>query len=313
MKKLFISFSARENGNCDSIAYFLSGEQDAFVYFRDKKYHACAGCDYECFDGRCKYRGDDVYELFDSMQQYQKIIFIVPMYCGNPSSLYFAFCERSQDYFTQNGDKYNDLIKKLFIIGIYGDKYKSPNFVSCLEKWFEGSKYSNHVLGIERHKFNLKLKDSVLDVEEARAMISEFINPKSATEELSAMAVVLHGESILTTSELIYDKIVLSLPKGHKEEGESLVEAAIRECFEETNIIISENDLVRELAPYSYEFLTPSNKLIRKTIAPFLFTVNDKGAPIAKEKRVISVNWMNKDEFLDKCTHENVKNTVKTI
>lgn len=79
MKKLFISFSARENGNCDSIAHFLSGEQDAVVYFRDKKYHACAGCDYECFDGRCKYRGDDVYELFDSMQQYQKIIFIVPI------------------------------------------------------------------------------------------------------------------------------------------------------------------------------------------------------------------------------------------
>ncbi len=313
LNKLSISFSARENGNCDDIAQFLSNEQDEIIYFRNTNYHMCVNCDYECFNKHCKYRDDDIYKIFEKMQQYQKIIFIVPMYCGNPSSLYFAFCERSQDYFTQNEDKYNDLIKKLFIIGIYGDKDKSPDFVSCLEKWFDGSKYSNHVLGIERHKFNLKLKDSVLDMEEAKVMIREFIDPTNATEELSAMAVVLYGESILVTNELIYGKETLSMPKGHKEEGESLVETAIRECFEETNIIITKNDLVRELTSYSYEFLTPSNKLIRKTIVPFLFKGNDKGEPLAKEKRMISVKWMNKDEFLDKCTHENVRNVVRSI
>lgn len=48
----------------------------------------------------------------------------------------------------------------------------------------------------------------------------------------------------------------------------------------------------------------------RKTIVPFLFNVNEKGDPIAKEERMISVNWISKDEFINNCTHENVKNVV---
>lgn len=273
----------------------------------------CANCNYECFNQCCKYRDDDLYEIFEKMQQYQKIVFIVPMYCGNPSSLYFAFNERSQDYFIHNEDKYIDFIKKLLIIGIYGNKEESPDFVPCLEKWFNGTKYVNHVLGIERHKFHLKLKDSVLDIDEVKRATREFINPTNVTEELSAMAVVLYDDCILATNELIYDKETLSLPKGDKEDGESLIETAIRECFEETNILINKNNLIRELTPFSYEFLTPSNKLIRKTVVPFLFKVNDKGEPMVKEKRMLSAHWMNKAEFLEKCSHENVRNIVKTI
>ncbi len=313
MNKLFISFSARENGNCDSIARFLSCEQDKIIYFRNTKYHVCTNCDYECFDSCCKYRSDDLYNIFEDMQKYQKIIFIVPMYCGNPSSLYFAFNERCQDFFMHNEERHENILKRIFIIGIYGSREESPDFIPCLEKWFKGSRYSNHVLGIERHKFNLKLKDSVLNVDEVKIAVSEFINPTNATEELSAMAVVLSGNKILATNELIYGKETLSLPKGHKEIGESLIDTAIRECFEETNIIITEDDLIKELTPFSYEFLTPSNRLIRKTIVPFLFETKSEGNPFPKEERMISVEWMNKDDFLDKCTLENVRMIVKGI
>lgn len=311
--KLFISFSARKNGNCDNVAEFLSREQDKIVYFREKKYHACENCDYECFFGSCKYRADDVYGLFEDMQKYRKVILIVPMYCGNPSSLYFAFNERSQDYFANNEQKHKDLIKKLFIVGIYGDKIKNPDFIPCLEKWFDGTKYLNHVLGIERHKYNLKLKDSVLDIPEIKSAISEFVNPTVATEELSAMAVVLFGKKILATNESIYGKETLSLPKGHNEEVETLVETAIRECFEETNIVILKENLVKKLPSFSYEFLTPENKFIRKTIVPFLFASETEGKPLPKEERMISVEWMDKEEFLEKCTHENVRTVVKSI
>lgn len=34
MKKLLISFSARENGNCDEIAKYLAKEEDKVIYFR---------------------------------------------------------------------------------------------------------------------------------------------------------------------------------------------------------------------------------------------------------------------------------------
>lgn len=63
----------------------------------------------------------------------------------------------------------------------------------------------------------------------------------------------------------------------------------------------------------AYEFLTPSNKLIRKTIIPFLFEVKEVGNPLPKEERIISVQWMDKEEFIDKCTHENVKLVVKNL
>lgn len=133
------------------------------------------------------------------------------------------------------------------------------------------------------------------------------------TVELSAMAVVLFKDKILATKELIYGTETLSLPKGHKEEGESIIETAIRECFEETNIVITKNNLVGQLTPFSYEFLTPSNKFIRKIVIPFLFESTGEGVPMAKEKRIIAVDWMNKKDFLNNCTHENVKNVVKNI
>lgn len=311
--KLFISFSGRANGNCDNLAHFLSSEQDEIIYFRNKQYHSCANCDYECFEDCCKRRDDDIYHILEDMQKYQKIIFIVPMYCANPSSLYFIFNERCQDYFMHNEEKYENILKRLFIIGIYGSEEESPDFIPCLEKWFDGSKYCNHVLGIERHKYNLKLKDSVLDVDEVKNKISEFINPTNFIEEVSGMAVVLLENKILATNEMIYGIETLSLPKGHKEKDELLIETAIRECFEETNIVITKDDLIKELESFSYQFLTPSNKLIRKTIVPFFFEVKSKGNPLPKEERMKSVEWMDINEFLNKCTHENVKAVVRSI
>ena len=312
-KQLLISFSARKNGNSDEIANYLATEEDDILYFRDLNIHNCSNCDYECFDNSCKYRNDDIYNLLDEISNYQKVVLIVPMYCGNPASLYFVFNERCQDYFMHNEDKYENLVKRLFFIGIYGDSKKSHDFIPCFEKWFEGTRYTNHVLGIERHKYNLKLKDSILEVDELKTMIEEFIKPTKAKIELSAMAVVMCNGKILSTNEMIYGKEALSLPKGHKEENESIIETAIRECYEETNIVITTNNLVKELPSYSYEFLTPSNKLVRKTIIPFLFEVKEEGNPIPKEERMISVQWMYKEDFIEKCTHENVKDIVSEI
>jgi len=131
--------------------------------------------------------------------------------------------------------------------------------------------------------------------------------------EQSAMAVVLCKGKILATVEDIYGRNVLSLPKGHNEQGETLLQTAIRECFEETNIVLTEENLVKALTPYSYQFSTPSNKLVQKTIAPFLFEVESEGQPIAKEKRMISTQWMEISEFLQKCSYDNVKAIVKEI
>lgn len=131
--------------------------------------------------------------------------------------------------------------------------------------------------------------------------------------EVSAMAVVLCNGKILSTNEMIYGKEILSLPKGHREEGEALVETAIRECFEETNVALKKSDLIKELPSFSYEFFTAPNKRIRKTIVPFLFEIESEGAPMPKEERIRSVCWRKVDEFLEHCSHENVKTLVSGI
>lgn len=171
--KLIISFSGRANGNCDCIASFISMQNDKVVCFRELNIHPCSDCGYECFDGKCKYRDDDVFALYESMLSYDKVILIVPMYCGNPSSLYFIFNERCQDYFMHN-DTYEAILQKLYIIGIYGNKETTPDFIPCLEKWFDGSPYENRVLGIERHTYGQKMSENILDVEEVKNRIEYF-------------------------------------------------------------------------------------------------------------------------------------------
>ncbi len=307
---LIISFSGRKDGSSDAVAKYIAKEGDKILFFRDLNVSNCKNCDYECFGDFCKYHHDAIYNLYETMNHCQKVILIVPMYCGNPSSLYFVFNERCQDYFMHNEEKYDNIIKRLFIIGIYGDKEQNPDFLGCFEKWFHGSRYSNHVLGIEKHKYNLKWKNSVLDVEALRACISDFINPTAQREE-SAMAVVICKGQILTTNEMVFGTEKLSLPKGHVEENETAVEASARECLEETNVRIDKADLVKELTPYSYEFLTPANKLIRKTLTPYLFELKEFGDPMPKEERMLSVQWMDVEEFLSLCSYENVKAVVK--
>ena len=171
---LIISFSGRKNGNCDQIARYIATENDRIVYFRELDVHPCHGCDYECFSGACRYRRDDSYGLYSEMCSYDRVILLVPMYCGNPASLYFVFNERCQDYFMHN-DTYEIIQKRLYIIGVFGKTETNPDFIPCLEKWFESSPYRNRVLGIERNLYHQKLQDCVLDVPEIRGRIQEFL------------------------------------------------------------------------------------------------------------------------------------------
>ena len=172
--KLVISFSAREKGNCDQIANHITSSNDKIIYLRNMNIHPCMNCNYECFEEKCVYREDDIYRIYNEMCNYDKVIFLVPMYGGNPSSLYFIFHERCQDYFMHN-DNYDEIIKRLYIIGIYGSKKDAPDFIPCFEKWFYGSPYTNRVLGIERHLYHQKIADSLLEVEEVKRQIDNWI------------------------------------------------------------------------------------------------------------------------------------------
>ncbi len=131
--------------------------------------------------------------------------------------------------------------------------------------------------------------------------------------EQSAMAVVLCGNLILTTKELIYGKEILSLPKGHIEGNESNIETAIRECFEEASLELNKNDFVKELKPFSYEFIDHNDKLISKTICPVLFRVNEAPKLTPKEKNVLEINWVDIEEFYKITSYDNVRVILKEV
>ncbi len=90
---LYISFSARSNGNSENIIKYMMNEFDTFISFKDLFINSC---------NKCKYRHDDIYNLLDNSIKYNKIIFVVSMYCKNPPSLYFTLMERIQEYFDNN-------------------------------------------------------------------------------------------------------------------------------------------------------------------------------------------------------------------
>ena len=99
-------------------------------------------------------------------------------------------------------------------------------------------------------------------------------------------------------------------PKGHIEEGEKPIDAAIRECFEETNEIITPENFVEELKPFDIVFVNYCNKLIKKTIYPLVFKINEPGDIKSKEERIKKVAYLPIGEFLKKCSYENVKTMI---
>ena len=172
--KLIITYSARTGGNCGDIARYIAKSGDKIVHFRDLHASGCTDCEYECFHGECVHRADGVYDLYASMAEYDRVVLVVPMYGGKPSSLYFAFCERGQDFF-RSEDAWNAVVSRLYIIGVFGSAGESPDFIPCLEKWFARTEYADHVLALERHVYGQMLSDHLLDIEVVREKIDIFM------------------------------------------------------------------------------------------------------------------------------------------
>ncbi|MCM1350846.1 MAG: helix-turn-helix domain-containing protein [Prevotella sp.] len=169
---IYISFSARNNGNSIDIANYLMDNNDRLISFKDIFYNPCSKCNYECFSSVCKYRYDDIYELLNCMTKYKKIVFIVPMYSGNSSSLYFILSERMQDYFNHNEEKWDEFISKLHIVAIYGSDEETPYFIEIFKSVVNEAK----ILKIERHKYNLKRKDKIIENDKIIVLLKNFKN-----------------------------------------------------------------------------------------------------------------------------------------
>lgn len=131
--------------------------------------------------------------------------------------------------------------------------------------------------------------------------------------EQSAMAVVICKGKILCTRERIYGKTVLSLPKGHIEAGETAVQAAVRECSEETGVQLDERDSVSALEEFTVRFRDYRGRRIRKTIYPILFRPAAEGTTHIRERAIVSAQYMKVDDFIRDCSYDNVREIVRAL
>lgn len=131
--------------------------------------------------------------------------------------------------------------------------------------------------------------------------------------EKSAQAIVIYKNKILTTQEIIYGNVRQSLPKGHIEKGEDLIDCAIRETKEETGVTLSRKQFVKYFPKYKIKFKTPDGKKIVKTIYQLLFVVQDMGNIEYHEERILNIEYMEIDDFITKCSYDNVKKVVLKV
>lgn len=130
-------------------------------------------------------------------------------------------------------------------------------------------------------------------------------------KEASAMAVVFYQNKILVTIEEVYGVDRISLPKGHMEENETIIACAIRECFEETNCILSKEDVICELEPFKIRFVNHLGEEIEKAIYPVVFKIYQEQDLKIKEPRIKEIKWMNIDSFISTVSYDNVRQVVE--
>ncbi|MBU0980769.1 MAG: NUDIX domain-containing protein [Nanoarchaeota archaeon] len=115
----------------------------------------------------------------------------------------------------------------------------------------------------------------------------------------SAGGVVMNGERVLVVSQR---GISWSLPKGHVNQGEDLLDAAKREIHEETGV--SELGFIKDLG--SYERIAGNDPEERKTIHMFLFKTGQEELK-PQDKDNPEARWVPKDEVAELLTHKEDK------
>ncbi len=102
-----------------------------------------------------------------------------------------------------------------------------------------------------------------------------------------------------------------TLPKGHAEEGETGMVAALRELQEETGITVPRVEEERVfIMQYSF---THEDLLIEKKVHFYLGYCNDMETEITQPDEVASLDWFTLEEAGVKVTHENARILLQEV
>jgi 8-oxo-dGTP pyrophosphatase MutT (NUDIX family) len=126
--------------------------------------------------------------------------------------------------------------------------------------------------------------------------------------EVSAGGVVMHEGNVLVivpTRKAADGSLVLGLPKGHLDEGETIVQAATREVREETGVTV---ELLGELGEVRYWYVR-NRRRVAKSVFFFLFRY--VGGDLADhDDEVLEARWMALEEAQKALSYQGERDMV---
>lgn len=185
--------------------------------------------------------------------------------------------------------------------------------------WFQGWIYKEYQK-IDKSYFYFNKYDYPEPVYKDEMTLHEFCTQNNydneTRNEYSGMAIVFCNNKVLIL-ETKHNEFVF--PKGHIEDGETSLDAAIRECREESGIVLSKDFYLGECSSYSYVFSAGHLKItnddfkqtfgvnrIKKKIFVHTFIINEF-QEFHLENIFIKGNWVNITRAHSIITHDNTK------
>ena len=118
--------------------------------------------------------------------------------------------------------------------------------------------------------------------------------------------IVIYQNEILVLEEKTMNTNKISLPIGIIEPGESNLQSAIRNCYEETGVIITQRDFIKKLKTYVIQ-----KNDICTTINPLVFRLLDKQKPEIMDDRVSRIYYMRISQFKEKFKNNKECNLIE--
>ena len=148
----------------------------------------------------------------------------------------------------------------------------------------------------------------------------DYVNTKR--DEHSSMAIVFCKDKVLC---LVNHDNRVELPKGHLEPGETSLQAAIRECLEETGVMLLEDDWIKQIKSVEYSFSGKDFRnmtnlqffatfgvcTIHKKVDIHVFSVDDElETSLTEPKYFKEVKWEKVDQFILENPYEDTLRAV---